>query len=86
MYPKDRQADHWVCRQEAGRQEVTMLALWTKVLDWAKNDEKGAGLVEYALLVVLIALIAFIAIQFLGENVSTVFSNIAESTQGAATP
>jgi Flp pilus assembly pilin Flp len=63
-----------------------MLALWTKVLDWAKNDEKGAGLVEYALLVVLIALIAFIAIQFLGENVSTVFSNIAESTQGAATP
>jgi Flp pilus assembly pilin Flp len=61
-----------------------MLALWTKIVDWTTDEEKGAGLVEYALLVVLIALIAFIAVRFLGTQVSTTFSNIGAST-GAAT-
>jgi len=32
-----------------------MFALWTKVTTWMK-DEKGASMVEYALLVVLIAM------------------------------
>ena len=39
-----------------------MLALWTKVTTWIK-DEKGASMVEYALLVVLIAIIAIVAIR-----------------------
>jgi len=54
-----------------------MLALWTKILDWARDDEKGASMVEYALLVVLIAIIAIVAISIAGENVSEAFSNIA---------
>ena len=54
-----------------------MLALWTKILDWARDEEKGASMVEYALLVVLIAIIAIVAIALAGENVSQAFSNIA---------
>ena len=54
-----------------------MLALWNKMLDWAREDEKGASMVEYALLVVLIAIIAIVAVSIAGENVSTAFSNIA---------
>lgn len=60
-----------------------MLALWTKILDWARDDEKGASMVEYALLVVLIAIIAIVAVSIAGENVSTAFSNIASGLDQA---
>jgi pilus assembly protein Flp/PilA len=56
-----------------------MLALWTKVLAWVKDDEKGASMVEYALLVVLIAIIAIVAIRLAGNNVSSTFSNIGNN-------
>jgi pilus assembly protein Flp/PilA len=60
-----------------------MLALWTKILDWARNEEKGASMVEYALLVVLIAIIAIVAVSIAGDNVSTAFSNIASGLDQA---
>lgn len=53
-----------------------MLALWTKVTTWMK-EEKGASMVEYALLVVLIAIIALVAVSLAGEEVSGTFSEIA---------
>jgi pilus assembly protein Flp/PilA len=55
-----------------------MLALWTKVTSWIQ-DEKGASMVEYALLVVLIAIIALVAISLAGNEVSETFSTIANS-------
>ena len=55
-----------------------MLALWTKVTAWVKA-ERGASMVEYALLVVLIAIIALIAISLAGQNVSKAFSTVASS-------
>jgi pilus assembly protein Flp/PilA len=60
-----------------------MLALWTKLLAWAKDDEKGASMVEYALLVVLIAIIAIVAIRLAGNNVSSTFSNVGQQLTGA---
>jgi pilus assembly protein Flp/PilA len=45
--------------------------------------EDGASMVEYALLVVLIAIIAIVAVQIAGENVSTVFSSVAQSLGSA---
>jgi Flp pilus assembly pilin Flp len=53
-----------------------MLALWTKVTTWLK-DEKGASMVEYALLVVLIAIVALVAVQIAGTEVSETFSEIS---------
>jgi pilus assembly protein Flp/PilA len=53
-----------------------MLALWTKATAWLK-EEKGASMVEYALLVVLIAIIAIVAIRLAGNEVSDSFSQIA---------
>lgn len=55
-----------------------MLALWTKVTTWLK-EEKGASMVEYALLVVLIAIIALVAIRLAGNEVSQTFSDIASN-------
>jgi pilus assembly protein Flp/PilA len=43
--------------------------------------ELGASLVEYGLLVALIAVIAIAAIRVLGTNVSTKFSQVASGVQ-----
>ena len=59
-----------------------MLVLWTKVTTWMK-DEKGASMVEYALLVVLIAIVALVAVSLAGDEVSSVFSEIATELQTA---
>ena len=55
-----------------------MIELWAKLTAWAK-DEKGASMVEYALLVVLIAIIAIVAVTIAGQNVSKAFSTIANT-------
>lgn len=52
------------------------MTLIARLLDIAK-DESGQDLLEYALLVALIALVAFGAVQAAGGQVNTIFSNIA---------
>ena len=48
------------------------------------RDDSGQDLLEYALLVALIALIAFGAVQMAGGSVNTIFTNIANSLNGVA--
>jgi len=43
------------------------------------NSERGASLVEYALLVALIAVICIVAIAFLGKSASQKFSTVGSS-------
>src|SRR5205807_8875930 len=43
------------------------------------RDERGASLVEYALLVALIAVVCLVAIAFLGRSASTRFSNVGSA-------
>ena len=52
------------------------MTLATYIRSFARNDE-GQDLLEYALLVALIALVCVIAITTAGTNVNTIFSNIA---------
>jgi len=47
-------------------------------------EDEGASMVEYALLVVLIAIVAFAAVQFAGDEVSNVFTEIANGLQDAS--
>lgn len=47
------------------------------------NDEEGQDLLEYALLVALIALVAFGAVKLAGTNVNSIFNNIATQLGGA---
>jgi pilus assembly protein Flp/PilA len=51
----------------------TMLAPFKTL--WA--DESGQDLVEYALLVALIAIVVIAALRLLGPIIATVFNNIA---------
>jgi pilus assembly protein Flp/PilA len=54
---------------------------WVKVADLPK-DETGAALVEYGMLVGLIAVTCVVAITTLGTEVSAAFSSIASSLAG----
>ena len=40
------------------------------------QDEKGQGLVEYALIIVLISIVVIAALTLLGSGVSSVFTRI----------
>jgi pilus assembly protein Flp/PilA len=48
-----------------------------------REDEKGQTLVEYGLLLALIAIIVIVALIFLGPIVSQIFQNVGENLQGA---
>jgi pilus assembly protein Flp/PilA len=48
------------------------------------RDEEGQDLLEYALLVALIALIAIGAVTAAGQSVSTIFNTIATKLAAAA--
>jgi len=54
----------------------------SRLMQWLKN-ENGASMVEYALLVVLIAIVALTAVAFMGEEVSDLFSEIDSNLLGA---
>jgi len=47
------------------------------------EDEKGASLVEYALLVALIAVVCIAAVTLLGNNASSKFNSVGQSIGGA---
>ena len=53
---------------------------WDKATRWM-TEEKGASMVEYALLVVLIAIVAILAIRLAGNQVSSAFSEIGSGLQ-----
>ena len=46
-----------------------------------RYSEKGQGLVEYALIIILIALIVIIALQLLGPTLGNTFSNITTTLE-----
>lgn len=48
-----------------------------------EKQERGASMVEYALLVVLIALAAFLAVRFAGNSLSSTYSNISVEVSNA---
>lgn len=51
-----------------------------RLLQFVQRSDRGASMVEYGLLVVLIALIAILAVAFAGTETSTLWSEIASAT------
>ena len=56
-----------------------MLRLWTTLQARFVRDEEGASMVEYGLLLALIAVVAIVAVQFVGTKVSSNFDNVGNS-------
>jgi pilus assembly protein Flp/PilA len=44
-----------------------------------QDDEAGQGMVEYALILVLIAVVVIVILQITGRQVNNVFSNISNA-------
>lgn len=53
-----------------------------KLLNEVRKDEEGAAMVEYALLVGLIAVVALVAVTALGTAVSSKFTTACTSLGG----
>jgi pilus assembly protein Flp/PilA len=65
---------------------VQLLALQAAVVGWFKkfsDEERGAALVEYALLLALIAIVAIVALIFLGGSVKHQLNNVANHVNSA---
>ena len=60
----------------AKRLHETCAVKYLTVKSFFRRKEEGASLVEYALLVALIALACIVAIEALGGGISTAFNNI----------
>ena len=63
---------------------MNLVALVMRVVDpvknlWSRREELGASLVEYALLLALIAVVAIIALHFLGGSVSNTLNQVGSS-------
>ena len=62
-----------------------MISTYEFLATWMRarfaDSERGASLVEYALLVALIAVVCIIAITFLGKSADSKFSQVGSSLE-----
>ena len=58
-----------------------MLRLWTAYQSRIIKDEEGASMVEYALLVALIAVVVIAAALFLGREINDKFSEVGNTLE-----
>jgi len=72
-------------KQMTVREEETavQVLIWSYVRRLRRDDadERGASLVEYALLVALIAVVCIIAVSLIGGNASNKFSQVGSALQ-----
>lgn len=62
-----------------GESVLDLFRLWVRT---RLSDDRGATMVEYGLLIVLIALVAAAAALALGGGLSTIFQRIADCLNG----
>jgi pilus assembly protein Flp/PilA len=65
---------------------VDLKTQWDVLATWIRshvNQERGASLVEYALLVALIAVVCIAAVSLLGSSASTKFSALGSAISGS---
>ena len=56
-----------------------MLRLWTAFQSRIATEEEGASMVEYALLVALIAIVVIVSITFLAGKLNETYSEVGNS-------
>ena len=55
------------------------MSLITALISFFQRDEEGQGLAEYALILALIAIVAILALIFLGGQISTILNRVGTS-------
>jgi len=60
--------------------------LMSYFLTWLRSREEGQGLVEYALILALIAVVVIVVLLILGPQIGRVFSRIITELTNAGVP
>ena len=67
-----------------------LFQLYVQAKEWFKSmgvqEEEGQGLVEYALIVLLVSIAVILVLTLLGDQVNAVFTQITTTLGGAAGP
>ena len=53
--------------------------LMKKFLNWFSNEESGQGMVEYALIIALVAIVVIVALRALGTATNAKMQNVADN-------
>jgi pilus assembly protein Flp/PilA len=61
-----------------------LVAIWTYLQSRFNRDEKGASLVEYVLLVALIAVVCIVALNLLGSSASVKLTSVGNAISSAS--
>jgi pilus assembly protein Flp/PilA len=62
-----------IIREEVLHEMLTMARLW----NWFKSDERGQGLAEYGLILVLVALAVVVALTAFGDQIAVLFGKVS---------
>ena len=57
-----------------------------KLFSWLKNEESGQGMVEYGLILALIAVVVIVALRTLGTSTQKKLQEVGEAISGSSTP
>jgi pilus assembly protein Flp/PilA len=57
-----------------------------KLFSWLKNEESGQGMVEYGLILALIAVVVIVALRTLGTSTQEKLQEVGEAISGSSTP
>ena len=63
---------------------MNLVAVWIHIQNRLRRDDRGASLVEYVLLVALIAVVCIVALQLLGSSASTKLDSVGNSISTAS--
>jgi len=63
---------------------MNLVALWIRIQTRLNRDDRGASLVEYVLLVALIAVVCIVALNLLGSSASTKLESVGNSISTAS--
>jgi len=50
-----------------------------KLINWLKDEESGQGMVEYGLIIAVVAIVAVVTLSPLGTKIAAVFTNIGNN-------
>ena len=71
----------WNLQPKGGENAKMLSDLYIRLREFMasklQKDEEGQGMVEYALILVLIAIVVIVILQVVGKQVNNVFSNIS---------
>lgn len=55
-------------------------------LNWLKNEESGQGMVEYGLIIALIAVVVVVALVTLGPKIRDIFTGVSDQIDAIPDP